>query len=248
MRESIGYLPQLFILYPNLSVKENIDFSASLYGMSWFGRRKRRREGARVRRVVGPPGQAGPRHLGRHAAAPQPGIVADPQSAADLPGRANRRHRPDPAREVLGRVPHAQVEGRTLFVTTQYVTEAEYCDQVAVIGEGPDHRDRHAREPAYTRFRGRNRRSALPTDRPRDPAALGRVSGIQSIDTSIPGRARLVVENASTAMPVILDLLRGENLEVEGIEQYRPNFDEVFIHLLEQAQTATRTGRRPGRA
>ena len=44
VRESIGYLPQLFILYPNLSVKENIDFSASLYGMSWFGRRKRRRE------------------------------------------------------------------------------------------------------------------------------------------------------------------------------------------------------------
>ena len=43
-REMIGYLPQLFILYPNLSVKENIDFSASLYGMSWFGRRKRRRE------------------------------------------------------------------------------------------------------------------------------------------------------------------------------------------------------------
>ena len=44
VRESIGYLPQLFILYPNLPVKENVDFSASLYGMSWFRRRGRRRE------------------------------------------------------------------------------------------------------------------------------------------------------------------------------------------------------------
>ena len=37
-------------------------------------------------------------------------------------------------------------------------------------------------------------------------------------------------------MPVIIDLLRGENIEVEGIEQYRPTFDEVFVRLVEQAQ------------
>ena len=65
---------------------------------------------------------------------------------------------------------------------------------------------------------------------------FAKVSGVRSIDTSIPGRARLVVEDAPTAMPAIMDLLRGENLEVEGIEQYRPNFDEVFVRLLEQAQ------------
>jgi hypothetical protein len=44
-----------------------------------------------------------------------------------------------------------------------------------------------------------------------------------------------VVEDAPTAMPVIMDLLRAENLGVEGIEQYRPTFDEVFVRLVEQA-------------
>jgi hypothetical protein len=37
-------------------------------------------------------------------------------------------------------------------------------------------------------------------------------------------------------MPAIMDLLRSENLEVEGIEQYRPNFDEVFVRLLQNSQ------------
>jgi ABC-2 type transport system ATP-binding protein len=38
VRGSIGYLPQLFILYPNLSVKENIDFGVVVW-MGWFSRR-----------------------------------------------------------------------------------------------------------------------------------------------------------------------------------------------------------------
>ena len=67
---------------------------------------------------------------------------------------------------------------------------------------------------------------------------FAKVEGVRSIDTSIPGRARLVVEDAPTAMPVIVELLRRENMEVEGIEQYRPNFDEVFVRLVEQAQEA----------
>jgi ABC-2 type transport system ATP-binding protein len=32
-RERIGYIPQQFVLYPNLSVAENAEFVASLYGM-----------------------------------------------------------------------------------------------------------------------------------------------------------------------------------------------------------------------
>jgi len=32
-RERIGYIPQQFVLYPNLTVAENAQFVASLYGM-----------------------------------------------------------------------------------------------------------------------------------------------------------------------------------------------------------------------
>ena len=39
-RERIGYMPQHFVLYPNLTVWENLSFVASLYGMGYFKRRK----------------------------------------------------------------------------------------------------------------------------------------------------------------------------------------------------------------
>src|SRR3712207_4171339 len=40
-RERIGYMPQEFVLYPTLTVWENLNFVASLYGLNWFRRRKR---------------------------------------------------------------------------------------------------------------------------------------------------------------------------------------------------------------
>ena len=235
-RESIGYLPQLFILYPNLSVRENIDFSASLYGMSWFGRRKRRRA---ILDFV---------ELWDHRS----------KLARDISGGMQRRlslassliHNPrliflDEPTAGIDPILRAKfwdafralkAEGRTLFVTTQYVTEAEYCDHVAVLGQNrviaidtPEGLRKRAFGGEVVEVRsGQIGHATRPL--------LHRVKGVRSIDTSVPGRARLVVEDAPTAMPTIVDLLRGENLEVEGIEQYRPTFDEVFVRLLEKHQ------------
>src|SRR5215212_320914 len=39
-RERLGYMPQHFVLYPNLTVWENLNFVASLYGMGYFKRRQ----------------------------------------------------------------------------------------------------------------------------------------------------------------------------------------------------------------
>src|SRR6185436_11344555 len=45
-RERIGYMPQLFVLYPDLTAKENVGFVASLFGMLL------RHRGERVREVL----------------------------------------------------------------------------------------------------------------------------------------------------------------------------------------------------
>ncbi|HEX6513637.1 MAG TPA: ABC transporter ATP-binding protein, partial [Chloroflexota bacterium] len=43
-REQIGYAPQIFFLYPTLTVLENMRFVAGLFGMGWLRRRQRTRE------------------------------------------------------------------------------------------------------------------------------------------------------------------------------------------------------------
>lgn len=43
VRERIGYMPQHFVLYPTLTVWENLRFAASLYGLGYRTRRKRTR-------------------------------------------------------------------------------------------------------------------------------------------------------------------------------------------------------------
>jgi ABC-2 type transport system ATP-binding protein len=238
-RESIGYLPQLFILYPNLSVKENIDFSASLYGMSWFGRRKRRREvlefvelwehrGKLARDISG----GMQRRLGLASSLihdPRLIFLDEPTAGIDPILRAKFW---DAFRQL-------KAQGRSLFITTQYVTEAEYCDHVAVLGQGrviavntPENLRLQAFGGEIIDVQGGQIGHAT---RP----LLRRVPGFQSVDTSVPGRARIVVEDAPTAMPTVIDLLRGENIEVEGIEQYRPTFDEVFVRLVERHEEDT---------
>jgi ABC-2 type transport system ATP-binding protein len=124
---------------------------------------------------------------------------------------------------------------RSLFITTQYVTEAEYCDRVAVLGQGRIIALDTPENLRTSAFGGEIVEVQSPQIGHATRPLFAKVGGIRSVDTSIPGRARLVVEDAPTAMPVIMDLLRAENLEVEGIEQYRPTFDEVFVRLVEQA-------------
>lgn len=233
-RARMGYLPQLFILYPHLSVKENLDFAASLYGESWFKRRDRRTE---LLNFV---------ELWDHRH----------KLARDISGGMQRRlelacaliHNPtlvflDEPTAGIDPILRAKfwqsfnalkAEGRTLFVTTQYVTEAEFCDHVAVMNEGrmvamdtPENLRRRAFGGDLLEVR-----SAQVGEH--DRATLARVDGVRAIDTGVPGRVRLAVDNAGTATPDIMEVLRGKGYEVEGIELHKPTFDEVFVRLLQK--------------
>ena len=90
-RERIGYMPQQFTLYPDLTARENVDFVASLFGLL---RRRRWRRTKEVLKLVElwdarePPGE---RDVGRHAAPPGARERARPRAGADLPRRADGR-------------------------------------------------------------------------------------------------------------------------------------------------------------
>ena len=135
-RERIGYMPQQFVLYPDLTVSENVSFVASLFGMLWRHRRQRVREvltlvdlwDARRRRASELSGGMQRRLELACALVHDPQLVILDEPTAGL----------DPLlrRSVWDELHRLREAGRTLVVTTQYVGEAEECDEVALIADG----------------------------------------------------------------------------------------------------------------
>jgi ABC-type multidrug transport system ATPase subunit len=135
-RAKLGYMAQKFSLYGQLSVAQNLDFFAGVYGLS--GQRKRDAIDRMVRAFELSPflnSDAGELPLGfkqRLALAcavlhdPPVLFLDEPTSGVD----------PLTRREFWAHI-NAMVErGVTVLVTTHFLDEAEYCDRVALIYRG----------------------------------------------------------------------------------------------------------------
>jgi hypothetical protein len=51
----------------------------------------------------------------------------------------------------------------------------------------------------------------------------------------------IIVDEASTAMPQLVEALKGEKLAVEKIEELLPPFDDVFVKLIEKETANVQT-------
>ena len=47
---------------------------------------------------------------------------------------------------------------------------------------------------------------------------------------------RIIVDEASTAMPMLLEWGQGQNVKVDSIEEYVPPFDDVFVELVKEQE------------
>jgi ABC-2 type transport system ATP-binding protein len=253
-RERIGYLPQHFVLYPDLSLYSNLNFVASIYGMGWRWRRRALRQVLRFvelwdRRDISAGSASGgmQRRLGLAGAlvhGPTLVFLDEPTAGID----------PVLRRKFWEQFAQLKASGRTLFITTQYVTESEYCDRVAVLNKG---QLVAVGAPAELRRRalgGELVDVALPNLSVRHLqgiSALPQVKAVQALGTD---HARVVVEESASAIPEIVRKLEASGGGAPRVEEVRPTFDEVFVSLIEQhnlykrAPDAARSERVPVRA
>lgn len=136
VKQQIGYMSQRFSLYEDLTVKENIDFFGAIYGLSRSERRKRMEEISErlaIRSEANTLVSALP--LGWRqkisfslALIHRPKIVFldEPTGGVD----------PITRRQFWELIYETAASGVTLFVTTHYMDEAEYCNRVSIMVNG----------------------------------------------------------------------------------------------------------------
>lgn len=231
-RERMGYLPQKFSLYPDLTVLENVDFAASLYGLLFARRFRRRREvlelvdlwSVRGRRASALSGGMQRRLELAAALVHEPDLLVLDEPTAGI----------DPLlrRVIWDEVHRLRERGVTSVVTTQYVTEAEECNLVALISEG--RRVAFGTPDALRRSAFGGDVLEVTTTRLFDVAGLAEADGIRGIRQTGPRDFRLVVDDAGAATADVVQAITGAGAEVEAVRESRPTFEEVFATLVER--------------
>ena len=229
-REQIGYMPQSFALYEDLTAGENIDFVASLFGMLWRRRRRRVKEVLKVVDLWDARGrQAGRLSGGMQrrlelacALVHEPELIILDEPTAGI----------DPLlRGSIWEHLHALRDaGRTLLVTTQHVSEADECDAVAMIVGGriialapPDELRRLATNGDLL---------DIETTALFDGNDLLGTPGVREVHQDGPRHLQVVVEDAGSSLPVVVERIKTGGGGVESAREHRLSFDEIFAILV----------------
>ncbi|MEP7355823.1 MAG: ABC transporter ATP-binding protein [Anaerolineales bacterium] len=234
-RRKLGYMPQHFVLYPDLSVWENMNFSASLYGMG-FGPDRTRRinellEFVELRQQNHKLARALSGGMQRRMAlaatlAHDPDILFLDEPTAGIDPILRQKFW-DYFRMLRSR-------GNTLIVTTQYVGEAANCDLVGVMANGrllmvetPDGLRRRAFGGAAV---------DLQMAKPLDFNAVAEIRRLSCVTGPVrilgDSSLRLVVDDAGTAVPILAAWAAETQREISSVEPVVIPLDDVFVKLV----------------
>jgi len=228
VQSSVGYMPQRFGLYEDLSVQENLDLYADLQGMPKASRPARYAElmrmtglGPFTRRLAGHLSGGMKQKLGLACtllSAPRLLLLDEPTVGVDPVSRRE-----------LWQIVYRQVQevGMSVLLSTAYLDEAERCDEVILLHQGKllsqSEPARFSRTVAGRIFRV----SAGGLSHRRLQEQLNRAPGV--LDALIEGEAvRLVMETAGTPSPETL--LPGQTgVQITPVD---PRFEDAFVARL----------------
>lgn len=229
LRQRIGYMPQAFALYRDLTVRENVRFFAEAHQVprvDLAGRMERLLAFGRL----GPFAHALAEHLSggmRQKLAlactlihePHVLLLDEPTTGVDPVSR----------REFWSILYELNRRGTTVLVTTPYMDEAERCTRIAFI-----HAGRLLSVDAPGRMKSQMidqvievvaepRRRALAAARSLDLVRTGSVFG---------DALHLTVRDAATAEPLVRDALARAGVSIRSMRRASPSLEDVFIALM----------------
>ena len=231
IKRIIGYMSQRFSLYEDLTVEENVDFYGGIY------RVPKARRTARKAWVLGMAGLAGRRDVITRTLATgfkqrlalgcailhEPPIIFldEPTSGVDPVSRRN----------FWGLIHDLADGGTTVFVTTHYMEEADYCDRLALI-----YRGQIIAEATPMELRQRYmKREILEVEVDRVADAM-EVLLKKGIENAIFGSTlHVTVDNALIAGAQIRGTLESAGVVVRRVEKIIPSLEDVFVTLIEVA-------------
>jgi ABC-2 type transport system ATP-binding protein len=234
IKRSIGYMSQKFSLYDDLEVEENIDFFSGIYGVPEDLRKTRKDY------VLGMAGLEERRHsmtrllaggwkqrlaLGCAILHQPPVLFLDePTSGVD----------PIARRDFWDLIYGLSEAGHTIFVSTHYMDEAEYCHRLAlmyrgkIVALGPPTELKRALTSHHF--------LALETSDPLGTMkALDGFDGVRDVAV-FGGGLHVTVDDAAAAVPPIRARLESLGIEVRRLEPIEPSMEDVFVAMIEQEE------------
>lgn len=231
VKQSIGYMSQKFSLYDDLTVEENIDFFSGIYGVPKAARAARKEHALRLSHLTErrgeltallPGGFKQRLALGCAILHEPPVLFLDePTSGVD----------PIARRDFWDLIYELSEQGHTVFVSTHYMDEAEYCHRLALM------------------YRGRVIALGTPAELKRDLGGfallqlevddlLGAMEALEGMsgvdDVAVFGSGLHVrVTEAEAALRDIPAQLANRQIATRRLERIRASMEDVFVSLIE---------------
>ena len=234
-KRDVGYVPQDLAIYPELNARENLRFFGQLYGLAGAELRSRMDE---VLEIIGLTDRADERtdafsggmkrrlNIGigllnrpKLLVLDEPTVGVDPQSRNAILASV----------EQLGR------QGMAILYTTHYMEEAErLCDRVGIIDNGQIKAEGTRRE--LVGMIGQRDRVDLAATGNLEAAAdaVRAVPGVEEA-TVYEGGLSLLVTEARTQLPRLLEVAAAAGVSMTGVEIVEPDLEAVFLHLTGRA-------------
>jgi ABC-2 type transport system ATP-binding protein len=236
LKEKVGYLPQRFGLYGDLTVLENIDFYADLYQVPRKGRKGRITRLLRFANLE-PFGDrkaqdlsGGMRQkLGLICAlihTPQILFLDEPTTGVDPLSR----------RDFWIILYDLLKEGVTILFSTSYLDEAERCNRISMIYEGEL---LIADTPSAVKAEMKGTILDLRTEN--NPRSVKILEGVELLRGLVLSgdKIHVLVEDPQEGERAIREVMKREGIEIVGLTAVRPSLEDAFVSFVRERRKET---------